>query len=158
MRKIPRSVSAFPFCVGLFIVLVLGGCKEETKVVYSERIAILPDASGLLTKEVRTLPEGKTAIAILESAGKASREIFSVALAGGDDIRFRSTVRNDTILLFHTAPDLDKSIRTVGQPSFPVRMVHLEGAAWLTKGTEEGNPIFYAPDKWKAFLDLIRKE
>jgi hypothetical protein len=46
---------------------------------------------------------------------------------------------------------------TASAPSrFPVRAVLLTQPQWLAPGIEEGNGIFYAPDKWKANLEMSR--
>jgi hypothetical protein len=137
----------------------LSACKEETKVVYSERIALLPDASGLLVKEVRADAQGKQSLALLESRNGAQRELAVLPMQGAGDPRFRFAVRKDTIVLFHAEPAMQAALAgAVTSAAFPIRFEQVESGRWLTVGTEEGHAIFYAPDKWKAFLELSRGE
>jgi hypothetical protein len=136
--------------------MLVSGCKEGMKVIYLERIALLPDASGLLEKEVRADEKGMPFLAILESRQGKSRELASIPMEGFSDVKFRSGLRGDTILLYHTVPKLEEHVddSTFHSPSFPIRIVLLNDAKWMATGTEEGNGIFYAPDKWKAYLDM----
>jgi hypothetical protein len=146
---------------GLLLASLLAiGCEEEKKVIYSERVAILPDASGLLVKEIRSDAQGKPILSLLVSKGGVEREVTTLAMGGLSDIKFRSTVRGDTLVLFHSAAGLEGRLDTAQFASlgFPVRLVRLDEVHWLTSGTEEGNAIFYAPGKWKAYLELTRRE
>jgi hypothetical protein len=140
-----------------FVFIALSGCEEGPKLIYSEKVALLPDASGLLVKEVRSLPQGGTELAILEEVGTAKREILSFPISESDDVKFRSGFGHDTVLLYHTRPDLEKSMKALGKPSFPVRTASMPEAAWMAFGMEEGSPVLYAPDKWRAYLELSRK-
>jgi hypothetical protein len=141
---------------GMLAILLLAGCKEEMKAIYLERIALLPDASGLLEKEVRADAEGKPFLAILESRQGKPRELASIPMDGFSDVKFRSGLRGDTVLLYHTVPKLEGRLdgSSFRSPSFPIRIVLLDDAKWLATGIEEGNGIFYAPDKWKAYLEM----
>jgi hypothetical protein len=145
---------------GVLALLLLAGCKEDMKVIYLERIALLPDASGLLEKEVRADAEGKPFLAILESRQGKSRELASIPMEGFADVKFRSALRGDTVLLYHTVPKLEGRVddSTFRSPAFPIRVVLLSDAKWLATGTEEGNGIFYAPDKWKAYLEMTPRK
>lgn len=149
-------VSLMACCLALPALL---SCEEGAKVIYSEKIALLPDASGLLAKEVRSLPKGGgTELAIVEVVGTRSRDILTFPISESDDVKFHSGFGHDTVLLYHTRPDLEKSMKVVGQASFPVRVASMEQAAWMAYGTEEGSPVFYAaPDKWKAYLEMSKK-
>jgi hypothetical protein len=133
------------------------GCQEGAKLIYSEKVALLPDASGLLAKEVRSLPQGGTELVIVEVVGKRSLDILSFPISDSDDVKFHSGFGHDTILLYHTHPELDKSMKVLGKPAFPVRTASMAEAAWMAYGMEEGSPVLYAPDKWRAYLDMTRK-
>lgn len=141
---------------GVLALLLLAGCKEDMKVIYLERIALLPDASGLLEKEVRADEKGSPFLAILETRQGKSRELASIPMEGFSDVKFRSALRGDTVLLYHTVPKMEARVddSSFHSPSFPIRVVLLDDSKWLAPGTEEGNGIFYAPDKWKAYLDM----
>lgn len=151
---------AAAFFLGLGVAILLSGCKPEIKVIYSERIALLPDASGLLVKEIRADAEGRTFLAIVETRGNAHRERVSVPMGPVPDVKFHSELRGDTVFLFHTVPAMETGLNSVSLAAgaFPIRCVLLSDARWLATGTEEGSAIFYAPDKWKAYLDLTRKK
>lgn len=154
MKPLP-SPRAFAFGA----LLLLSACKEEKKSIYSERIAILPDASGLLIKEVRADAQGKPLVTFFESHGDMQRELAEAPLAGSGDVKFRFALRKDTVVLYHAEPALQPALAGLAlAASFPVRFEAVESARWLTVGTQEGDAIFYAPDKWKAFLDLSRGE
>lgn len=142
----------------LLAALLAAGCKEETKVLYRERIAILPDASGFLEKEVRADAQKNPILAILESAGGKTRELGVFPLDGEPDAKFRSGFRGDTVLLYPDSPKLEKRMRESGiaPGRFPIRTEFLEQAKWMATGTEEGSAIFFAPDKWKAYLDMSK--
>jgi hypothetical protein len=161
--KSPRTLSLrnrgiLGWAAGCLALAALTGCEEGPKVIYSEKIALLPDASGLLVKEVRSLPKGGTELAIVESVGARNRDILSFPISDSDDVKFHSGFGHDTVLLYHTRPDLDKSMKVIGPASFPVRVASMEEAAWMAYGTEEGSPVFYAPpDKWKAYLEMSKK-
>lgn len=131
-------------------------CKEEPKVIYAERIGLLPDASGLIVKEIRSDEKGRGQLVLLESIGKQNRDILSAQLAGFDDVKFHSTVRGDTLVLYHTQPRLDTALVTIAKPSIPIRFECVSGARFIGTGTEEGATIFYTPAKWKAYLELER--
>ena len=133
------------------------GCVEEKQIIYSERIAILPDKSGMLIKEVRSFGKAETELVIRESVGKISKEIFIVTLSGSQDVKFKFRLSGDTIVLTHAQPGLEQTLRTVGPASFPIRTESAASAAWLSSGTSEGDPIFYAEDKWGAYLDMLPK-
>lgn len=130
------------------------------KVIYLERIALMPDASGLLEKEIRSDEKGNSFLAILESQGGKTRELALLPLEGYPDVKFRSGFHGDTILLYHDIPKFEGRIddSTFASSRFPVRTVLLDPAKWLATGTEEGNGIFYAPDKWKAYLDMTPRK
>lgn len=152
-------VRQFALALSLGLGLFAGfGCQEGPKLIYSEKIALLPDASGLLTKEVRSLPQGGTELVIVETVGNRTQEILSFPISESDDVKFRSGFGHDTILLYHTRPDLEKAVKTLGKPAFPIRIASMEEAAWMAFGMEEGSQILYAPDKWRAYLDLTRKK
>ena len=153
IRKVASSI------LWLGVALLLFGCKPEIKVIYSERIALLPDASGLLVKEIRADAEGRTFLAIVETRGNARRELISAPMGTVPDVKFHSELRGDTLFLFHTVPAMEAGLSSASAAGkFPIRCVLLSDARWLATGTEEGNAIFYAPDKWKAYLDLTRKK
>lgn len=141
---------------GVLALLLIAGCKEGMKVLYLERIALLPDASGLLEKEVRADEKGQPFLAILESRQGKTRELAVLPLEGYPDVKFRSGFHGDTVLLYHDIPKLKHWADSAPFASsrFPIRMVFLDQAKWLATGTEEGSGIFYAPDKWKAYLDM----
>ncbi len=135
---------------------LIAGCKEGMKVIYVERIAILPDASGLLQKEVRADGQENQFIAILESREGKTRELAVLPMKGKQDVKFRSGYHGDTVFLYHDVPMLQAQIdsATFAASRIPIRVVLLDPARWPATGTEEGNAIFYAPDKWKAYLDM----
>jgi hypothetical protein len=135
----------------------LAGCKEEKPTVYSERVAVLPDKSGLLIKEIREVTKTETEMVLKEVVGSQTREIFVVPLTGFPDVRFRFKVGGDTVYLAHTQPDFEKAIQSVAKPTFPIRTEHLSSTEWLTAGTAEGDPIFYSEEKWGALLELMRR-
>jgi hypothetical protein len=137
-------------------VLFVSGCKEEKPIVYSERIAILPDRSGLLIKEVRVLDKARNEMVIKRIAGESVQELFLVSLAEFDDVKFKFRIGGDTIYLVHTQPAFDKALRVVNPPTTPIRYETVSPAEWLSTGTLEGDPIFYAEEKWGAFFDLMR--
>ena len=143
--------------IALGAALAILGCVEEKQIVYSERIAILPDKSGMLIKEVRSFGKAETEMVIRESVGKVSKEIFIVPLSGSQDVKFKFRLSGDTIVLTHAQPGLEQTLRTVGPSSFPIRTESAASAAWLSSGTSEGDPIFYAEDKWGAYFGLPPK-
>jgi hypothetical protein len=147
-------------CVGVLALLLIARCKEGMKVIYLERIALLPDASGLLEKEVRADEKGNQFVAILESQNGKIRELAILPMEAGQDVKFRSGFHGDTVLLFHDVPKLQDRIgsSTFAASRFPIRIVLLDPAKWLATGTEEGNGIFYAPDKWKAYLEMTTRK
>jgi hypothetical protein len=158
-RKIRIPYPRIARLLACLAIPALLGCKEGAKLIYSEKIALLPDASGLLVKEVRSLPQGGTELAIVEVVGTRSRDIASFPISDSDDVKFHSGFGHDTVLLYHTRPDLEKSMKVIGPASFPVRVASMEPAAWMAYGTEEGSPVFYAPpDKWKAYLEMSKKK
>lgn len=140
----------------ILALLLVSGCEEGMKVIYLERIALLPDASGLLEKEVRSDEKGNSFLAILESRDGAKRDLAVLPMVGYQDVKFRSGFHGDTVLLYHDVPRLEERIdaSTFASSRFPVRTLLLDQSKWLTVGTEEGNGIFYAPDKWKAYLEM----
>lgn len=144
------------FAVSLCLLSGLLGC-EETKVIYSERVAILPDASGLIVKEIRSDAAGKGSLVLLETIGDASREVFALPLDGFEDVKFQSGLIGDTLLLFHSHTRLDADMVSIAKATFPIRFSFVSGAAAIGAGTEEGAGIFYAPGKWKAYLEMTRK-
>jgi hypothetical protein len=121
---------------------------------------LLPDASGLLVKEIRADAEGRTFLAIVETRGEARRERVLAPMGAVPDVKFHSELRGDTVFLFHTVPAMEAVLKSssLATGAFPIRIVLLSDARWLATGTEEGSAIFYAPDKWKAYLDLTRKK
>ncbi len=141
----------FTLCLWLCL-----GCQAEKKVLYSERVAILPDASGLLLKEIRALEDGRIEMVLLESIGGKNREIFAATFPGSVDVKFRSALSGDTVLLYHTLTGMDTSLpgNPPGAKTYQLRLHQMEKAQWLAAGTEEGSAIFYAPDKWKAYLGM----
>ena len=145
---------------GLLALSLLVGCKEGMKVIYLERIALLPDASGLLEKEVRADEKENQFIAILESRDGKTRELAVLPMNGKQDVKFRSGYHGDTVLLYHDVPKLQDQVdsSTFAASRFPIRTVLLDPAKWLATGTEEGNGIFYAPDKWKAYLEMTLRK
>lgn len=137
--------------------LSLSACIDERVIIYTERIAILPDASGYLAKDIRALSKTESELVIREVVGEASRELYTAPLKDFTDAKFTFTLAGDTIRLFHTQPKLPSALRAApDRPSFPVRIEPASPSelAWRTSGTAEGDAIFYAPDKWKAFLAL----
>lgn len=146
-----------PVLAALGAALALLGCVEEKQIIYSERIALLPDKSGMLIKEVRSFGKAETEMVIRESVGDASKEIFVVPLSGSQDVKFKFRLAGDTIVLTHAQPGLEQTLRKVGPSSFPIRTESASSAAWLSSGTSEGDPIFYAEDKWGAYLDMMPK-
>ena len=152
--KDPRMVIK----AGIFAMLSgLMGCEPEVKVIYAERVGIFPDASGLVIKEIRSDEKGQGQLVLLEAVGKVNRDILAANLVGFDDVKFQSTVRGDTLILFHTQPRLDTGMFTIAKPSFPIRFERVSGAQSIGAGTDEGAAIFYTPDKWQAYLDMSRK-
>jgi hypothetical protein len=149
-----RSISV-PFI--LLGALALLGCKEEKPVVYSERVAILPDKSGLLVKEVRSLGKSQNEMVIKEVVGGSVKEIILIPLIDFPDVKFRFKALHDTILLLHTQSDFEKVLQVLNRSAFPIRTEQVSPAEWLSTGTIEGDPIFYAEDKWGAYFDLVRK-
>ena len=147
-------------CAGLLALSLIAGCKEGMKVIYLERIALLPDASGLLEKEVRADETGNQFIAILESQNGKARALAVLPMDGNQDVKFRSGFHGDTVLLYHDVPKLQGRISssTFSASRFPIRVVLLDPAKWLATGIEEGNGIFYAPDKWKAYLEMTARK
>ena len=152
-----ESTLRFPnLALALLLLSALLGC-DETKVVYAERVAILPDASGLIVKEVRSDAAGKGSLVLMETVGDANRDIYALPLDGFDDVKFQSGASGDTVLLFHSNHRLDAGMVSLGKPTFPIRFRLVTGAEAIGAGTEEGAAIFYAPEKWKAFLEMSRK-
>ena len=143
---------------GMCALLLAAGCDEGMKVIYRERIALLPDASGLLEKEIRSDAEGKPFLALLETRNGATRDLAVLRMEGYPDVKFRSGLGGDTVLLYHGVSRFQKDLEgtRLGAAGFPVRAVLLDDARWFATGTEEGNAIFYAPAKWKAYLDMNR--
>ncbi|MBW8887077.1 MAG: hypothetical protein JF616_04885 [Fibrobacteres bacterium] len=152
-----REAAASLLWLGLF--LLPNGCKEAMKVIYSERIALLPDATGLLVKEMRADAEGKTFLAIVETRGEARRELVSAPMGDVPEVKFHSEVRGDTVFLFHTIPAMKAGLSpaSLAGGGYTIRLLCLDEVRWLATGTEEGSAIFYAPDKWKAYLELSRR-
>lgn len=138
--------------------LALFGCKEEKPVIYSERIGILPDRSGLLIKEVRSVDKSRNEMVIKEVAGKSEKEIFLVPLLEFQDVKFKFTLLHDTLHLIHTQPGFEKVLQPINPSTFPIQTNPVSAAEWLSSGTMEGDPIFYAEDKWGAYFDLMRKD
>lgn len=136
--------------------LLASGCKEEQPIIYSERIAILPDRSGLLVKEMRALDKSRNELIIKRTAGESVQELFLVSLAEFEDVKFRFRLSGDTVILAHTQPAFGKAVRVLNPSGFPIRFETLSPAEWLSTGTLEGDAIFYAEDKWGAFFDMTR--
>ncbi|MEO6097391.1 MAG: hypothetical protein ABIW76_17740 [Fibrobacteria bacterium] len=141
----------------IFSALFIFGCKEEAPVIYSERIAILPDRSGLLIKEVRVLDKTRNEMIIKRTAGGTVQELFLVSLADFDDVKFKFRIGGDTIYLVHAQPGLEKALHVLNPSATPIRYETVSPAQWLSVGTLEGDPIFYAEEKWGAFFDLMRE-
>lgn len=140
--------------------LVLSACIDERTIIYTERIAILPDASGYLAKDIRALSKTESELVLREVVGEESRELFTAPLKEFSDAKFTFALAGDTIRLFHTQAGLPAALRPApAQPTFPLRIEPASPSelAWRTSGTPEGDAIFYAPDKWKAFLELSKK-
>lgn len=137
--------------------LFMVGCKEEQPVVYSERVAVLPDQSGLLNKEIREIDKTHTELVILETIGGKSKDILRVALSEFSDVRFRFKLASDTICLVHTQAGLEGAIQPLASPAFPIITERVTETEWLTGGLQEGDPLFYAQDKWGALVELVRK-
>ncbi|MEO7425170.1 MAG: hypothetical protein ABI036_08280 [Fibrobacteria bacterium] len=142
----------------LLAFLTLSGCKEELPIVYSERIAILPDKSGLLIKEVRSLDKSRNEMVVKEVVGKSVKEIFLIPLIDFQDVKFKFSLLHDTVHLMHTQPEFEKSIQAINPSAFTIKTESVSPVVWLTAGTIEGDPIFYAEDKWGAYFDLMRKD
>lgn len=132
------------------------GCKEEKPIIYSERIAILPDKSGLLIKEVRSLDKTRNELVIKEVIGSSVKELFLFPLTVSPDVKFKFMLLHDTLYLVHSQLGFEDALKTLNQPAFPVRFGFMPPAKWLATGTVEGDPIFYAQDKWGAYLDMLR--
>jgi hypothetical protein len=161
-NKLPPQTGAATSLLALaaaISVLVLGACVPEKTVIYSERLAVLPDQSGYLGKDVRTLDPDKsrTEMAIIEVAGKTTREVFVIALDGFADVKFKARIKGDTLILSHTQPALDKALKPVAVPAHPIRFQTVSGPEWLSAGMEEGHALFYAQDKWKGVIELLRQ-
>jgi hypothetical protein len=143
----------------LIVPFLLLGCKEEKTVVYSERIAVLPDRSGYLTKELRSWEKTKIEMVLSEVKKTGTRELFVIALNGFDDVKFKSLTKGDTVHLYHTESGLEKNTSLVaGAPTFPVRFRFVTGADWLSAGVLEGDPAFYAEEKWGKLLELMAQD
>ena len=111
-----------------------------------------------MLKELRSDASNRSQLVLLESVGNAKRDIFALPLTGFEDVKFQSTVSGDTLVLFHSQPRLAAGLVPIVKSSFPVRFVLVTGAASVGAGTDEGADIFYAPGKWKAYLELSRKK
>ena len=154
----PRRIKPIWFLFLIIESMVIFGCKEEKPVIYSERIAILPDKSGLLIKEVRSLDKSRNELVIKEVIGKSMKEIFLVPLVDFQDVKFKFRLLHDTVYLIHTQQGFEKAIQPNNPSTFPIQTKSVSPAEWLSFGTLEGDPIFYAEDKWGAYFDLMRKE
>jgi hypothetical protein len=132
--------------------------QEERPIVSSERVAVLPDKSGLLVKGIREVTKTETEMVLREVVGTQSKEIFVVPLTGFPDVRFKFRVGVDTIYLAHIQPGFEKAIRTVGTPTFPIKTECMTSTDWLTAGAVEGDPLFYSEEKWGVLLELIRRK
>jgi hypothetical protein len=108
----------------------------------------------------RSDENGNSFRAILESKDGAKREEAFLPMEGYPDVKFRSGFHGDTVLLYHDVPTLEDRIdsSTFASSGFPIRTVLLDQAKWLATGTEEGNGIFYAPDKWKAYFEMTPRK
>lgn len=151
----PRH-SIFPAAL-LLGALLIPGCKEERPVVYSERVALFPDQSGLLNKEIREIDKTRRELVILETIGGKSKDILRVPLSEFNDVRFKFKLASDTICLVHTQAGLEVAIQSLAGPTFPIRTERVTETEWVTGGLQEGDPLFYAQDKWGALLELVRK-
>lgn len=153
-----KSLRRTLFAVMLFEALILVGCKEERPVIYSERVAVLPDKSGFLTKEIREIDKSRSELVISEVVGKKSSDVIVVPLTNFQDVRFRFKLVMDTIYLVHTQAEFEREIHSLGAPTFPIKTECVKEVAWLTSGIQEGDPLFYTQEKWGALLELAKRE
>lgn len=159
MRTETSSSPRLALAALALLTLASTGCEEEMPVILTERIALLPDGSGYLSKEVRARSKDETELAIREVVGGTSRDLFLAPLKDFQDVKFAFAITGDTIRLFHAQPLLDGALKPVEKSAHAIRVEPAlpSTVSWLTAGTQEGDAIFYAPDRWKAFLEISRK-
>lgn len=137
--------------------LLVSACKEEKSVIFTVRVAILPDGSGYLRKEVRSWDKTRQDLTISQVVEGVAKELYVVRLDGFPEMKFRATLKGDTVLLHHTQTGLDTAVQVMAPGSFPVRFSQVSGGEWPTAGFLEDDPVFYSDGKLKAAAELMRE-
>ncbi len=157
MRIIQSFLERTAFGSLPFFLIAMLGCNEKP-IVYSERIALLPDQSGFLTKDIRSLDKSKTELAINEVVGPKSKELFVLPLIQFYDVKFKTKLKGDTILLFSSESTLVQLVKATGPSKFPIQFHLATGSDWLSAGIPEGDPLYYSEEKWKTLTQMMQSK